>query len=106
MALGSASVLCQLFNHNFISTPKNSGWINRERFVLTSGHAVTLFHSILHLSGFSIFIEDLKQFRQWNSVTLGHPEYKVPTGADASSGSLGKGVPTASEMALDEKTNE
>ena len=103
MALGSAPALYQLFNHNLITTPENSGWINRDRFVLASGHASALLYSILHLSGFNISIDDLKQFRQWNSVTPGHPEYKVTHGVDASSGPLGQGVPTAVGMALAEK---
>ena len=102
MALGSAPALCQLFNHNLITTPENSGWINRDRFVLASGHASALLYSLLHLSGFNVSIDDLKQFRQWNSVTPGHPEYKVTHGVDASSGPLGQGVPTAIGMALAE----
>ena len=103
MALGSAPVLYQLFNHNLISIPDNSDWINRDRFVLASGHASALLYALLHLSGFNISIDDLKQFRQWNSVTPGHPEYKVTNGVDASSGPLGQGVPTAIGMALAEK---
>ena len=103
MALGSAPALYQLFNYNLNSTPENSGWVNRDRFVLASGHASALLYSLLHLSGFSISIDDLKQFRQWNSVTPGHPEYKVTHGVDASSGPLGQGVPTAVGMALAEK---
>ena len=59
-----------------------------------------MLYSLLHLSGFNISIDDLKQFRQWNSVTPGHPEYKVTHGVDASSGPLGQGVPTAIGMAL------
>lgn len=103
MALGSAPTLYQLFNYNLNSTPENSGWINRDRFVLASGHASALLYSLLYLSGFNISIDDLKQFRQWNSVTPGHPEYKVTHGADASSGPLGQGIPTAVGMALAEK---
>lgn len=103
MALGSAPALYQLFNHNLITTPTNSSWINRDRFVLASGHASALLYSLLHLSGFNISIDDLKQFRQWNSVTPGHPEYKVTHGVDASSGPLGQGVPTAIGMSLAEK---
>lgn len=103
MALGSAPALYQLFNHNLNSTPENSGWINRDRFVLASGHASALLYSLLHLSDFNISIDDLKQFRQWNSVTPGHPECKVTHGVDASSGPLGQGVPTAFGMALAEK---
>ena len=103
MALGSAPALYQLFNHNLNSTPECSGWIKRDRFVLASGHASALLYSLLHLSGFNISIDDLKQFRQWNSVTPGHPEYKVTHGVDASSGPLGQGVPTAIGMALAEK---
>lgn len=103
MALGSAPAVYQLFNYNLNNTPENSGWINRDRFVLASGHASALLYSLLHLSGFNISIDDLKQFRQWNSVTPGHPEYKVTHGVDASSGPLGQGIPTAVGMALAEK---
>lgn len=103
MALGSAPALYKLFNYNLNNTPENSGWINRDRFVLASGHASALLYSLLHLSGFNISIDDLKQFRQWNSVTPGHPEYKVTHGVDASSCPLGQGIPTAVGMALAEK---
>lgn len=103
MAIGSASFLYQIFNYNINTTPLNSGWINRDRFVLASGHASALLYSLLHLSGFNISIDDLKRFCQWNSVTPGHPEYKVTHGVDASSGPLGQGVPTAIGMALAEK---
>ena len=87
--------LYQLFNHNLNSTPENSGWINRDRFVLASGLASALLYSLFHLSGFTISIDDLKQFRQWNSLTPGRPVYKYTHGVDASSGPLGQGVPTA-----------
>lgn len=63
MVLGSAPALYQLFNHNLISIPENSGWINRDRFILASGHASALLYSILHLSSFYVSIDDLKQFR-------------------------------------------
>lgn len=95
--------LYQLFNHNLNSTPENSGWINRDRFVLASELASVLLYSLLHLSGFTISIDDLKQFCQWNSVTPGHPVYKFTHGVDASSGPLGEGVPTAVGMALAER---
>jgi len=102
MALRSSLMLYQLFSHNLISTPENSGWINRDRFVFASGHAFALLYSLLYLSGFNIFNDDLKQFRQWNSVTSGHLEYKVTYGVDASSGPLGQGVSAVIGIALDE----
>ena len=75
----------------------------RDRFVLASGHASSLLYSLLHLSGFDLTIEDLKQFRQWKSRTPGHPEVEMTDGVDASSGPLGQGIPTAVGMAMAER---
>ncbi|MCD7894160.1 MAG: transketolase [Erysipelotrichaceae bacterium] len=103
MVLGSAPALYTLFTNELKVNPKDSSWFNRDRFVLASGHASALLYSLLHLSGFDLSMDDLKQFRQWNSRTPGHPEYHVTDGVDASSGPLGQGIPTAVGMALAER---
>ncbi|MCD7948806.1 MAG: transketolase [Erysipelotrichaceae bacterium] len=103
MVLGSAPALYTLFTNELRVNPSVSSWFNRDRFVLASGHASALLYSLLHLSGFDVSMDDLKQFRQWESKTPGHPEYQVTDGVDASSGSLGQGIPTAVGMALAER---
>ncbi|MCD7809044.1 MAG: transketolase [Erysipelotrichaceae bacterium] len=103
MVLGSAPALYTLFTKELKVNPKDSSWFNRDRFVLASGHASALLYSLLHLSGYDLSMDDLKQFRQWNSKTPGHPEYEVTDGVDASSGPLGQGIPTAVGMALAER---
>ena len=103
MVLGSAPALYTLFTKEMNINPENTEWFNRDRFVLASGHACALLYSLLHLSGFEISLDDLKQFRQWGSITPGHPEYHVTPGIDASSGPLGQGIPTATGMAIAER---
>ena len=72
MALGSAPALYTLFTKHLVATPKDSKWFNRDRFVLSSGHASALLYSMLHLSGYKISMDDMKQFRQIDSLTPGH----------------------------------
>lgn len=103
MVLGSAPALFTLFDKELNIYHKDSAWINRDRFVLASGHASALLYSLLHLSGFDVSIEDLKNFRQLNSPTPGHPEFALTHGVDASSGPLGQGIPMATGMAIAEK---
>lgn len=103
MTLGSAPALYTLFTKHLVTDVKDSHWFNRDRFVLASGHASALLYSLLHLSGFEVTIDDLKQFRQWGSRTPGHPEVGVTDGVDASSGPLGQGIPMAVGMSLAEK---
>lgn len=103
MALSSAPILYTLYNKVINSTPKNSKWINRDRFVLASGHICGLLYNILHLCGYKITMNDLKSFRQINSLTPGHPECDVTDGIDATSGPLGQGIPMAVGMAIAEK---
>lgn len=85
-------------NHN----PKNSSWFNRDRFVLSAGHGSMLLYSLLHLSGYDVTIEDLKQFRQWGSRTPGHPEVDYTDGVEATTGPLGQGFAMAVGMAMGE----
>jgi len=103
MVLGSAPALFTLFTKELNVNPKNSKWFNRDRFVLASGHASALLYALLHLSGFDLGMEDLKNFRQWGSRTPGHPEVNVTDGVDASSGPLGQGIPMAVGMAMSER---
>ncbi|WP_346965567.1 transketolase [Coprobacillus cateniformis] len=103
MVLGSAPALYTLFTKELKVFPKESDWFNRDRFVLASGHASSLLYSLLHLSGYDLTMDDLKQFRQWESRTPGHPEIEITDGVDASSGPLGQGIPTAVGMAMAER---
>ena len=103
MVLGSAPALYTLFNKELNIYNKKENWINRDRFVLASGHASALLYSLLHLDGFDVTIDDLKNFRQLHSRTPGHPEIEMTHGVDASSGPLGQGIPMATGMAMAEK---
>lgn len=103
MVLGSAPALYTLFNKELNIYNKEAEWINRDRFVLASGHASALLYSMLHLTGFDVTIDDLKNFRQLNSHTPGHPEIEMTHGVDVSSGPLGQGIPMAAGMAMAEK---
>lgn len=103
MVLGSAPALYTLFNKELNIYNKEENWINRDRFVLASGHASALLYSLLHLDGFDVTIDDLKNFRQLHSHTPGHPEIEMTHGVDASSGPLGQGIPMATGMAMAEK---
>ena len=103
MVLGSAPALYTLFTKEMNMYHKEAKWFNRDRFVMASGHASPLLYTLLHLSGYSITIDDLKSFRQWGSVTPGHPEGDITEGVDATSGPLGQGIPMAVGMAMAEK---
>ncbi|MDF2660761.1 MAG: tkt, partial [Paenibacillus sp.] len=87
-----------LLNHN----PGNARWFNRDRFVLSAGHGSALLYSLLHLSGYQVSLDDLKQFRKLNSKTPGHPEFGHTDGVDATTGPLGQGVAMAVGMAMAE----
>ncbi len=105
MALGSAPILYTLFTKHITVDPKDSKWVNRDRFVLSAGHASALLYTILHLSGYAISMDDLKSFRQLDSLTPGHPEYNWTDGVDATSGPLGQGIAQAVGMAMAEVSN-
>jgi transketolase len=83
--------------------PRNPDWPNRDRFVLSAGHASMLLYSMLHLTGYDLPLDELKQFRQWESLTPGHPEYRHTSGVETTTGPLGQGVATSVGMAIAER---
>ena len=103
VVLGAAPMAYTLFTKHMNANPSNSNWFNRDRFVLAAGHGSMLLYSLLHLSGYNVSMDDIKQFRQWDSKTPGHPEFGHTDGVDATSGPLGQGIPMAIGMALAEK---
>lgn len=103
MALGSAPILYTLWTRHLVANPKEPGWFNRDRFVLSAGHASSLLYTMLHVSGYPLSLDDLKSFRQLDSLTPGHPEFKHTKGVDATSGPLGQGIAQAVGMAMAER---
>ncbi|WP_082234111.1 transketolase [Halobacillus massiliensis] len=102
MPMGSAPMAYTLWTEFMNHNPKNSSWFNRDRFVLSAGHGSMLLYSLLHLSGYNVSIDDLKNFRQWDSKTPGHPEYGHTDGVEATTGPLGQGLAMATGMAMAE----
>ncbi|MGO2355941.1 MAG: transketolase [Marinomonas foliarum] len=102
--MGMADIAEVLWNDFLKHNPNNSKWVDRDRFVLSNGHGSMLIYSLLHLSGYKLAIEDLKQFRQLHSKTPGHPEYGYTDGVETTTGPLGAGISNAVGMALAEKT--
>ncbi|MBY9080938.1 transketolase [Paenibacillus sp. HN-1] len=102
MPMGSAPMGYQLFAKTMTHNPDHPTWVNRDRFVLSAGHGSMLLYSLLHLSGYDLPMEELKQFRQWGSLTPGHPEFGHTAGVDATTGPLGQGIAMAVGMAIAE----
>ncbi|RZU47615.1 transketolase [Fluviicoccus keumensis] len=102
--MGMADIAEVLWRGVMRYNPANPGWTNRDRFVLSNGHGSMLQYALLHLSGFDLSIDDLKQFRQLHSKTPGHPEYGYTPGVETTTGPLGQGIANAVGMALAEKT--
>lgn len=102
--MGMADIAEVLWRGPMRFNPKNPGWMNRDRFVLSNGHGSMLQYALLHLSGYDVSIDDLKQFRQLHSKTPGHPEYGYTVGVETTTGPLGQGIANAVGMAIAEKT--
>jgi transketolase len=104
MPMGMADVATVLFKYHLRFNPENPNWINRDRFVLSAGHGSMLLYSLLFLTGYkNISIEDIKSFRQLNSICAGHPEYKKGTGIETTTGPLGQGLANSVGMAIAEE---
>ena len=102
--MGMADIAEVLWNGYLKHNPNNPEWPDRDRFVLSNGHGSMLLYSLLHLSGYNLTIEDLKNFRQFHAKTAGHPEYGYAPGVETTTGPLGQGLANAVGMALAEKT--
>lgn len=102
LPLGAAPIAYSLWANNMNHNPKNPNWENRDRFILSAGHGSSLLYSLLHMFGYGLSLEDLKSFRQFGSLTPGHPEYKHTAGVESTTGPLGAGVSTAVGMAMAE----
>ncbi|MBI5923258.1 MAG: transketolase [Betaproteobacteria bacterium] len=98
--MGMAEIAEVLWNHHLRHNPGNPGWADRDRFVLSNGHGSMLLYALLHLTGYALSIEDLKQFRQLHSKTPGHPEFGYAPGVETTTGPLGQGIGNAVGMAM------
>ena len=101
--MGMADIAETLWNHHLRHNPTNPKWPDRDRFVLSNGHGSMLIYALLHLTGYDLSMEDLKQFRQLHSKTPGHPEYGYAPGVETTTGPLGQGITNAVGMAMAEK---
>ena len=101
--LGAAPMAYTLWQRHLRHNPADTSWPNRDRFILSAGHGSSLLYSLLHLTGYDISMDDIKQFRQWGSKTPGHPEYGHVPGVEATTGPLGQGMANAVGMAMSER---
>ncbi len=103
MPMGCAPLAYLLYSKIMKHNPSNPAWLNRDRFVLSGGHGSMLLYSILHLTGYKLSLNELKNFRQWKSLTPGHPEYGLTPGVETTTGPLGQGLTNAVGMAVAQK---
>jgi len=102
LPMGTAAIAYTIWTRHLKINPKNPKWFNRDRFVLSGGHGSMLIYSLLHLSGFDLSLDELKNFRQWGSLTPGHPEYGLTPGVEVTTGPLGQGFANGVGMAIAE----
>jgi len=102
LPMGSAAMVYTLWMRHLRHNPANPTWANRDRFVLSGGHGSMLLYSLLHLTGYDLSLDELKNFRQWGSLTPGHPEYGLTPGVETTTGPLGQGFANAVGMAIAE----
>ena len=98
--MGAAPMAYVVWTRYLRHAPTHPDWPNRDRFVLSAGHASMLLYSLLHLTGYGVTVEDLEQFRQWGSRTPGHPEYGLTPGVEATTGPLGQGFANGVGLAI------
>lgn len=103
LPMGAAPMAYTLWTKQLRHNPQNPKWFNRDRFVLSAGHGSMLLYSLLHLGGYGLDMEEIKSFRQWGSLTPGHPEYGHTTGVEATTGPLGQGIAMSVGMAMAER---
>lgn len=103
LPLGTAPLMYTIWDRFMKYNPENPNWFDRDRFVLSPGHGSALLYAMLHVAGYDLSLEDLKNFRQWGSKTPGHPEYGVTPGVDVSTGPLGHGFAMAVGLAMAEE---
>src|SRR5437588_8803572 len=100
LPLGAAPMAYVMWTKHLKHNPRNPHWFNRDRFILSAGHGSMLLYSLLFLTGYDLTLEDLKQFRQWESKTPGHPEYGAAPGVETTTGPLGQGFGNALGFAI------
>src|SRR5512136_806033 len=103
LPMGAAPMAYVLWTKFLRHNPDDPGWPDRDRFVLSGGHGSMLLYSLLHLTGYDLSLDEIKNFRQWGSKTPGHPEYGLTPGVEATTGPLGQGVGNAVGMAVAER---
>lgn len=103
LPLGAAPMAYVLWSRHLRHNPSNPSWVNRDRFILSAGHGSALLYALLHLTGYDLSLDELKNFRQWESKTPGHPEYGLTPGVECTTGPLGQGFAMGVGMALAEK---
>ena len=106
VTLGASSMLFAFFKDHYNFDASDTDFLNRDRFVLSAGHASALYYTLLSMFGFDVSLQDLKEFRTYKSKTPGHPEYRVTDGVEVSTGPLGQGVANAVGMAIAETVME
>ncbi|HEX9837783.1 MAG TPA: hypothetical protein VGA72_00480 [Anaerolineales bacterium] len=102
-SMGAASLAYVLWHRHLRHNPSNPKWFNRDRFILSPGHASTLLYSLLHLTGYDLPLDEIKRFRQWESLTPGHPEHGLTSGVEVTTGPLGQGFANGVGMAVAEQ---
>ncbi len=102
LPMGAAAMAYTIWTRHLHFNPANPSWANRDRFILSGGHGSMLLYSLLHLTGYAVTLDDLKNFRQWGSITPGHPEYGVTPGVETTTGPLGQGFANGVGMAIAE----
>ncbi len=103
LPMGAAAMAYVLWTRHLRHNPHNPEWPDRDRFILSGGHGCMLLYALLHLTGYEVSLEDIKQFRQWGSITPGHPEYRLTPGVEVTTGPLGQGFSNGVGMAIAER---